>query len=63
MADCTVEAVGCLQHSFSSAPALLCPASSSPAALAYLELLLGLDLLPEGLHTSCEAQKACGTLL
>lgn len=47
----------------SSAPALLCPASLSPAALAYLDLLLGLELLPEGLRTSCEAQKPCGTLL
>jgi hypothetical protein len=47
----------------SSAPALLCPASLSPAALAYLDLLLGLELLPEGIHTSCEAQKLCGTLL
>lgn len=40
-----------------------CPASLSPAALAYLDLLLGLELLPEGLRTSCEAQKPCGTLL
>ena len=47
----------------SSVPALLCPASLSPAALAYLDLLLGLELLPEGLRTSCEAQKPCGTLL
>lgn len=39
VADCTVEAVGCL------------------------DLLLGLELLPEGLRTSCEAQKPCGTLL
>ena len=44
-------------------PALPCPASLSPAALAYLDLLLGLELLPEGLRTSCEAQKPCGTLL
>ena len=43
--------------------ALPCPASLSPAALAYLDLLLGLELLPEGLRTSCEAQKPCGTLL
>lgn len=63
MADYTVEAVGCLKHSFSSAAALLRPANSSPAALAHLELLLGLELLPGGLHISCEAQKACGTLL
>ena len=47
----------------SSVPALPCPASLSPAALAYLDLLLGLELLPEGLRTSCEAQKPCGTLL
>ena len=76
VADCTVEAVGCLQyssHQFLPCPALPChtlpctalpcPASLSPAALAYLDLLLGLELLPEGLRTSCEAQKPCGTLL
>ena len=61
VADCTVEAVGCLQYS--SHQFLPCPASLSPAALAYLDLLLGLELLPEGLRTSCEAQKPCGTLL
>lgn len=66
VADCTVEAVGCLQyssHQFLPCTALPCPASLSPAALAYLDLLLGLELLPEGLRTSCEAQKPCGTLL
>lgn len=61
--DCTVETVGCLQQPLSD-HAMSCPLPMRRwGSQVYLHLLLGMHLLPEGLHASCKLQEARDTIL
>lgn len=46
-----------------SGHAMPCPLARGRGTRAYLHLLLGMQLLPEGLHVRCEPQEAGGALL